>query len=91
MKKVRLIAIGTCPKCQAEIIRPSECTDGFCTCSNPYTLVPLKPTLIVPEKLLELYEKIAELAGVSVEELVNKVLEAGIEEWMKKHVVTYTL
>ena len=82
--KVQFKAIGTCAKCGREIIRPSECTHAVCYHNPEPVIITLEPALIVPDKLLEPYQKIAESAQVSVEDLVNKVLEVGIEEKLKE-------
>jgi hypothetical protein len=82
--KGKFRAFGECPKCHAEIIRPAECTNAFCTCHNPEpTLVPLELALVLPKRLFKRYEEIAELAGVDVERLINKVLEVGCEELIR--------
>lgn len=81
--KVKLVAVGACEKCGREFVRPFPCDAAVCNCESA-TLVPLETVLVMPESLYKKYEQIASLAEVSVEDLVNAVLEVGLKEKMKE-------
>jgi hypothetical protein len=90
--KVKFVSVGLCRKCGQEFVRPSSCTHAVCNCHNPEPIiVTLEPALIIPEKLLKPYRKIAELTGVSDEDLANAILKVGIERFMEKRSVTSEL
>jgi len=83
--KVRFVAVGSCPNCHEEYVRPYPCDAAVCKCRNPEpTLVPLEPFLILPKSLYKPYERIAELTRVDVEDLINKVLEVGLKEKLEE-------
>jgi hypothetical protein len=84
-KKVRLVMFGQCPNCGAEFVRKSPCDTAVCDCQNPNpTVIPLSPVLLLPAFIYKHYAKIAELAEVSVERLVNAVLEEGAKKKLRK-------
>jgi len=75
--QIRYVAYGQCPVCGAEIIRSPECTDGICGCKNPSVTVPLEPTILLRNPTLTRFQEIADSLGVSLEKLINGVLEVG--------------
>ena len=76
-RKIRYVAYGQCAICGAEIIRSPECTDGICRCKNPSVRVPLEPTILLRNPMLKRFQKLADSVDVSLEKLINGVLEAG--------------
>ena len=79
MAKIRYLMVGECPNCGREFIRPPECDVAACDCESARE-VQLHPTLILPTRMYNKFRKIADRAGVSIDLLVNKVLELGIEK-----------
>jgi hypothetical protein len=83
--KIRYVAVGECPRCHQQFIRPPECTAAVCDCLNPNpTVIPLSPALLLPASIYKRYAEIAELAEVSVEVLVNAVLEEAAKKKLKE-------
>ena len=76
---IKYVAVGKCERCGREFVRPPACTDAVCGCQSA-TPVPLHPALILPVKLHKRLKRIAGLAHISVEVLVNKLLEVAAEE-----------
>jgi len=75
--QIRYVAYGQCPVCGADIIRSPECTDGICGCKNPSVKIPLEPTILLRNPTLKRFQEIADSLGVSLEKLVNGLLEVG--------------
>ena len=75
--EIRYVAYGQCPICGAEIIWNPECTDGICRCKNPNVTVPLEPTIFLRNPTLKRFQEIADSLGVSLEKLINGLLEVG--------------
>lgn len=75
--QIRYVAYGRCPECGKEVIREPECTLAMCTCKNNPVEVPLQPTVLLRDPTLKRFEKTADLLGVSLEKLVNGILEVG--------------
>ena len=72
--------IGHCERCGREFVRPAECDVAACDCTgNPHE-IPLYPALILPTRVYNKFKKIADRVGVSIEVVVNKLLELGIEK-----------
>ena len=74
---------GTCEKCGKEILRPYPADTAFCQCES-VTIVPLELAVVLPESLYKKYERIASLAQIDTEALIQKVLEIGIKERLKE-------
>jgi hypothetical protein len=82
-KKVRLVMVGTCPRCGKEHVRKPPVDAAACTCTMPEAdavLVPLKPAIALSNREYAKFQRTAELAGVSVEQLVNELLVEGAKE-----------
>jgi hypothetical protein len=83
--KIRYIAVGECPRCRTQFVRPPECTAAVCDCQNPNpTLIPLAPALLLPTSIYKRYAKIAQLAGVPLEKLINEVLKEAARQKLEK-------
>ena len=78
MGKIQYLMIGTCPNCKRKFIRPAECDAAACDCTSA-VLVPLRPVLLLPPKMFNKIEKIANSAGVSLEKLVGAVMEEALK------------
>lgn len=78
MAKIEYRMIGICTNCGREFVRPLECTHAACDCESAI-LVPLYPALILPPRMRRRFEKIADQANVSLERLINAVLEEGLK------------
>jgi len=74
---------GTCEKCGKEILRPYPADAAVCKCEST-TLVDLTLVMVVPKNIYRKYRKIAEIAQVDTEQLINKVLEVGLKERLKE-------
>lgn len=76
---IKIVSVGVCPNCHKEHVRPYPCDAAICTCKSTQ-VVPLELGLILPTRMYNKFQKIANRAGVSLELLVNKVLEFGVEK-----------
>ena len=69
--------MGRCDRCGTEFVRPAECTHAVCEClGNPHEVV-LHPVLILRDPVLTQFQQIADWVGVSLEKLINGILEVG--------------
>jgi len=71
--------VGECPRCGREFVRPPECDVAACDCESARE-VPLHPVLILPTRIYNQFQKIADRAGVTIDALINRILELGIEK-----------
>ena len=81
--KVKYVAVGKCASCGKEFVRPAVCTHAACDCSSVIE-VPLHRALILPCRLHKKIKRIADLAEVSVEDFVNKMIEVAAKEKVKE-------
>lgn len=72
--------VGTCPNCGAEVTSRYPFEIGECYCKNPAVEVPLQLAIIPRPHTMKVLERISELSGVSVEKLVNALLEAAADQ-----------
>ena len=76
-RRIRYVMMGRCDHCGTEFVRPAECTHAVCEClGNPHE-VALQPVLILRDPVLTRFQQIAESVGVSLEKLINGVLQVG--------------
>jgi hypothetical protein len=79
--KAKIVMVGNCPKCGKKYVRKLPIDAVACTCQNPdAVLVPLSPALLLSKREHAKFSKAAELAGVSVERLVNEFLAEGARQ-----------
>ena len=82
---VKLVMIGECPRCGKEHTRKPPIDAAACLCKNPdAVLVPLSPALLLPARIYAKFSRLSQLAGVSVEKLVNALLEEAAKEKLKE-------
>jgi hypothetical protein len=82
--KPKIVMVGICPNCGAEVTRNYPIDAGVCTCKNPdVALVPLKPAVVLSNREYGKFEKIAELSGVTVTQLVNGLLKEAAEQKLR--------
>lgn len=82
--KVRLLMVGSCPKCGKRFRRTSP-QDAACCLHNPdAVLVPLHPVLILPNQLYHKLEKIAGLANIRLEDLVSQLIMEAANERLRQ-------
>jgi hypothetical protein len=86
MDEVKIVAVGSCERCGKEFVRPPECDCAACNCSSA-VLIPLDPALILPTRMYNKFQKIAEQAGTSVEKCVNCLLEVAFKNWERRKAV----
>jgi len=79
MAKIRYLMVGECERCGREFVRPAPCDIAVCDCESARE-VPLEPVLILPTRMYNKFRKVADRAGVSIDLLVNKVLELGVKK-----------
>ena len=79
MAKIRYLMVGECERCGREFVRPAPCDIAVCDCESARE-IPLQPVLILPTRMYNKFRKVADRAGVSIDLLVNKVLELGFEK-----------
>ena len=83
--EAKLLMVGRCPSCGAEVTRKYPIDITVCTCKNPdVVLVPLKPVINLSNREYAKFSKIAELAGVSVEALVNRLLKESAKQKLRE-------
>jgi len=87
---VKYVAVGKCPNCETEIIRSALCTHAACDCSSVVE-VPLHPALILPCRLHKKLKRIADMAGIGVEDFVNALLLEASKRKLKELKITYEL
>lgn len=87
---IKYVAVGECPNCGIEIVRPAICTHAACDCSSVVE-VPLHPVLVLPSRLHAKIKHVTDLAGISVEDFVNSVLNNGMKRKLKEMNITYEL
>jgi len=80
--KPKIVMVGRCPRCGAEVTRKYPIDLGVCTCKNPDVVeVPLKPVVELSNRQYRFFERVANFAGLTVEELVNcYLIEAASEK-----------
>jgi hypothetical protein len=88
--KARYVAVGVCPNCGKEFVRPPICTAAACDCSS-VTEVPLHPAVILPSRLHAKLKKVADMAGVSITDFVNAMIKEAAERKLKELKITYEL
>ena len=79
MAKIRYLMVGECERCGREFVRPAPCDIAVCDCESARE-IPLQPVLILPTRMYNKFRKVADRAGVSIDLLVNKVLELGVKK-----------
>jgi hypothetical protein len=88
--KTKIVAIGVCPNCGTVFTRSAICTHAICDCSSVVE-VPLHPALIMPNKLHAKIKKVADLAGIPLEDFVNALLLEAARKKLKEMKITYRL
>jgi len=88
--KTRYVAVGVCPNCGKEFVRPPVCTATACDCSS-VTEVPLHPAVILPSRLHKRLKHVADLAGISVADFINAVIGEAAEQKLKELKISYEL
>ena len=83
MRKERIVSIGVCPRCGEQIVRPYPCNVAVCTCESA-TPIKLEPAMVVDGKSYAKISRIAKLADVSVDRVLEVLLETYIEELEEK-------
>ena len=79
----KIVSVGVCPACGREFVRPYECTHAVCDCESA-TLIKLEPAMVVDGKSYAKISRIAKLADVSVDRVLEILLETYIEELEEK-------
>lgn len=72
--------VGECPRCKREFVRPPECDVAACDCQSAIE-IPLHPVLILPTRMYNRFQRIADRADVTMDALMSKVLEFGIKKF----------
>ena len=83
LRKEKIVAVGVCPTCGKEFIRPYECTYAACDCES-VRLIPLEAAMVIDSKSYAKLSNLAKFAGVSVQKVVNVLLDTAIEELEQK-------
>ena len=86
MPKQKIISVGVCPKCGKEFVRPYPCDIAICRCESVIE-VPLEPAMVVDSKSYALLDTIAKTANVSVERVLEVLLETYIEKLEEKGLI----
>lgn len=80
---MKYVAVGKCSVCGKEFVRPAVCTDATCDCESA-RVVPLHPALVLPARLHKRLQKIADLAGIPLEEFVNALLLEAAKQKLRR-------
>jgi hypothetical protein len=95
-KKVKFVMVGQCSVCGEEFIRKPPVNVAVCLCAtkaaekkglNPLPepiIISLSPALLLPVSIYKRYAKIAELAEISVERLINAMLKEGAKRKLQE-------
>ena len=86
MPKEKIVSVGICRKCGEQIIRPYPCDVAVCTCESA-TLVKLEPAMVVDGKSYAKLSNLAKFANVSVERVLEVLLEVYIEKLEEKGLI----
>ena len=86
LPREKIVSVGICRKCGEQIIRPYPCDTAVCTCESA-TLIKLEPAMVVDSKSYAKLSRIAKIADVSVERLVQVLLETYIEKLYEKGLI----
>jgi hypothetical protein len=79
--KIKYKAVGECPRCHRQLVRSAECTVAVCSCGNPDPVtVLLSHAVLLPASIYKKWAKIAQLAGVPLDKLVNAVLDEAARQ-----------
>ena len=83
MRKEKIVSVGVCPRCDKQIVRPYPCDTAVCTCES-VTPIKLEPALVIDKKSYAKLSNIAKFADVSVERVLEVLLETYIEKLEEK-------
>ena len=78
MAKLKYVMMGTCERCGKELVRTADCDVAACDCQSAVE-VPLQPFLIVPIRIYNRFQKVADREKVPIESLVNMVLRLALK------------
>ena len=82
----KIVSVGICPDCKKEFIRPYECDIAVCKCKS-VRLIPLEPAMIVDGKSYAKLSNLAKFANVSVERVLQVLLDTHIEKLEEKGLI----
>jgi hypothetical protein len=80
---VKIISVGECPKCGKRLIRAYPIDTAVCTCDSAIE-VPLDLAFVVSKRVYVRLSNIAKMANVTVERLVEVLLDTYIDELYQK-------
>ena len=72
---VKLIMVGVCPECGAQVTSRYPFQIGECRCKNPPVEVHLKLAIIPAERHIKKLREIAEFRKTSIKKLVIELLD----------------
>lgn len=85
-EKVKIVSVGECPKCHKIIVRGYPIDTAVCTCESTIE-VALEPAIVVSKGYYLQLENLANRAGVSVQKLVETLLNTTLNELYQKGLV----
>jgi len=85
-EKVRIVSVGECPKCHKIVVRSYPIDMGICRCES-VVQVALEPAIVVSKKRYLWLENLANQANVTVDRLVEVLLDTYIDELYQKGLV----
>jgi len=83
LRKEKIVSVGICPNCKKEFIRPYECNYAVCDCES-VRLIPLEPAMVIDKKSYAKLSNLAKFANVSVERVLEVLLDTYIEKLEEK-------
>ena len=86
MPKEKIVSVGVCRKCGEQIIRSYPCNVAVCTCES-VTQIALEPAMIVDSKSYAKLSRIAKMADVSIERLLEVLLEVSMKKLEQKGLI----
>ncbi len=91
-KLAKLIMVGQCPNCGAEVASRFPFEIGLCRCKNSPVEVPLQLAIIPAKRIMEKIEQVSSLSGVPVEKLVNAMLKEASKQFLEgKFTIRYKM
>ena len=84
--KPTIVSVGVYPACGREFVRPYECTHAACDCESA-RLIPLELAMVIDKKSYAKLSNLAKFANVSVQRVLEVLLETYIEKLEEKGLI----
>ena len=79
----KLIMVGTCPNCGAQVVSRYPFEIGECKCENPHVQVTLEPALLLPPRYRRKLEQASKHSGIPMERLLDALLKEASAQLLR--------